>query len=278
MNIFSTTYDSFRKLIDNHLFEVSGYIAYTTLLSIFPFLIAVFTVAGFFGQSATMQELILKVYESMPGEVVSTINPIIQDTVGVRNPGLLTLATVAILYFNNAGIEALRTGLNTAYMLKETRPLWWRLIQNLILFIVAVSAFILSGTAIIIIPVAIEIIEKYVHFEFEFILGLNITRFVITTLIITMTLAILYKWLPNHYVRLRLCFPGAFAASIIWIICASLFSLYIQNFGRYNVLYGALGGIIITLLFLNLTAFIIMLGAQINSIVFNKLLKRKKRD
>lgn len=277
MRIFTTAYDSFCKLVDNHLFELAGYIAYTTLLSIFPFFIVVFTVGGYFGQSATMQELILKLYEFMPIEVVNTIRPIVDDTVYSHNPGLLTAATVAILYFNNAGIEALRTGLNTAYLLKETRALWLRILQNLVLFLVAVSAFILSSSAIILIPIAVSVLDNYVHIPFKLLLGLDITRFIMTAGIITLTLAILYKWLPNHKTRFKLCLPGAFASALIWIGFAGLFSLYIQNVGRYNVLYGALGGIIITLLFLNLTALIILLGAQINAIVYKKIKHRKPK-
>jgi membrane protein len=250
--------------IDDGGTVLAGSIAFTSLFALFPFLIFLTTLAGEFGQEEAAREFIDLALEGLPPEVASAIRPAIDQVVEVRRTGLMTISILVTVWTASSGLEALRTALNYAYGIEEPRPIWWRRLQSIALTIViSISILVLM----IVVVAGPFIWDFLVHlFKVPESWGWIYTgaRYLFAVLLLYVVVALLYEWLPNRHLHRHEILPGAAVTVVMWLITASLFSLYLQNLGRFSVTYGSLGGIVVTLMFFYLSAAIFIFGAEIN--------------
>src|SRR5215469_6579690 len=127
----SRLYLALLHLINNDGFELAGHVAYTTILAIFPFMIFLTAVAGFFGDADAAASGIQLLFSYMPEQVANTLAPVVSDVLTARNPSLVTVGAIGTLWSASSGIEALRLSLNRAYASAETRPFWIRRLQSI---------------------------------------------------------------------------------------------------------------------------------------------------
>jgi membrane protein len=242
----------------------AGSIAFTTLFALFPFLIFLTTLAGEFGQEEAAQRFVDLSLEGLPAEVVSTIRPAIDQVINVRRTGLMTVSILVAVWTASSGLEALRTALNYAYGIEDSRP-WWLLRLQSIVFTVIISVAIL---VLMIVVVAGPFIWDFLVDLFKVPASwgwiYTAVRYLLAVLLLYAVVALLYQWLPNRRLRGYEILPGAAVTVVAWLVTASLFSLYLQNLGRFSVTYGSLGGIVVTLMFFYLSAAIFIFGAEIN--------------
>jgi membrane protein len=242
----------------------AGSIAFTMLFALFPFLIFLTTLAGEFGQEEAARRFVDLSLEGLPQEVVDAIRPAIDQVVDVRRTGLMTISILVAIWTASSGIEALRTALNTAYGIEDSRPYWWQRLQS-ILFTIIMSVAIL---VLMIVVVAGPFIWNFLVdlFKVPASWGWLYTgvRYLFAVLLLYAVVALLYQWLPNRHLRGYEILPGAAVTVVAWLVTASLFSLYLQNLGRFSLTYGSLGGIVVTLMFFYLSAAIFIFGAEVN--------------
>lgn len=251
--------------------DIAGYIAYMSFLALFPFLILLMLLAGYIGTLDAAQLTIQEIYQVLPQEVVKEIAPIITEVTERPQGGIITIAIIAILWISSSSVEAFRLGLNHAYDLKENRSFFSRRLQSLIFVLLGALSFLIAVGILIILPVLLklwQLIETYLPYvpDLPGELGapLNLIRVVAAYTAVLVWITLNYKWLPHHKITLAQCLPGALIASFLWIIAAGLFSIYLQNLARYDILYGSLGGVVITLVFFHISATLILLGGHIN--------------
>lgn len=256
-----------RRLIAHDGIEIAGFIAYTGLVSLFPFVIFLFALAGFTGDTSTAEYVMNAAFEQLPNEVARTLSPIVREIFTSEQPGLMTIGIVGTLWVTSSGIEALRMGVARSWEIKETRPLWRRRLTAFAY--VAIGAFsALSATSIIVIaPLLLQYLQTLVVIPALFVIVATILRLICAAALLALTLAILYRYLPARTIAWKRVWPGAWLASILWIILASLFSYYLSQSGDYSVTYGSLGGVVITLLFLHFSAIIFLLGVEYSAVV-----------
>jgi membrane protein len=242
----------------------AGSIAFTTLFALFPFLIFLTTLAGEFGQEEAAQRFVDLSLEGLPAEVVSTIRPAIDQVINVRRTGLMTVSILVAVWTASSGLEALRTALNYAYGIEDSRA-WWLLRLQSIVFTIIMSVAIL---VLMIVVVAGPFIWDFLVDLFKVPASwgwiYTAVRYLLAVLLLYAMVALLYQWLPNRRLRGYEILPGAAVTVVAWLVTASLFSLYLQNLGRFSVTYGSLGGIVVTLMFFYLSAAIFIFGAEIN--------------
>ncbi|MGB0935633.1 MAG: YihY/virulence factor BrkB family protein [Alphaproteobacteria bacterium] len=246
-------------------FELSGYIAYTTLLSLFPFLIVLVATAGMAGQRQVAQDFIVESYEMLPDEVVGTVDPIISNIINNPQHTLLTVAIIGIFWLTSSGVEALRTGLNYAFKIKETRSFLFRRAQAIGFVMLAAISFLVATVALVVAPLVLQWTLDHTPIAFNIKLAINIARYMLALSALVITITAVYRWLPNHTFNTRECLPGALTATALWIGLANLYSIYLKHFGQYDVIYGSLGGIILTLIFLHISSVIVLYGARVNA-------------
>lgn len=258
---------AFRRLVAHDGIEIAGFIAYTGLVSLFPFVIFLFAVAGFAGDTETAQTVINAAFEQLPREVAQTLSPIINDIFKNEQPGLMTLGILGTLWVTSSGIEALRMGCSRSWEIKEKRPLWRRRLTS-IAFVAVGAVGVLAASLIVVIgPLVLKHIQSLVPVPEIFVVLATILRLGLGLCLIAGTLALLYRYLPMRTIAWRRVFPGAWVAAALWIGLASLFSLYLSSSGDYSVTYGSLGGIVITLLFLHFSAIIFLFGVEYSAVM-----------
>jgi membrane protein len=252
-------------LINDGGMTYAGHIAFMTLFSLFPFLIFLFTLAGEIGQTEAARNFVTMSLSALPKEVSEAIRPAIESVISTRRTGLMTLSIVAALWAVSSGIEALREALNKAYGVEDSRPIWFCRLQSLAFTIIFSISIIVVMIILVIGPVLWSYIVPLLKVPWEWGWFYELLRYFIAIGLLYLVVALLYRWLPSRHLPRREVLPGAAVTVLLWPILAGLFSLYLQNLGRFSVTYGSLGGIVITLMFFYISALIFIFGAEINS-------------
>lgn len=246
-------------------FELSGYAAFTALLSLFPFLLFLTALTGFLGDAGVAERLLALAFDFAPAEVVDTLRPVIFEVLTQRHASLLTVSIVFALWSASSGLEALRTILNRSYGIVETRPVWTLRPQSVLIVILSATSATLVSGVIIFGPLLLKLLRWLLVNPILSDAAWAAMRYGLAAAVVAGGLISLHLTLPNARLSLRMVWPGAVATALLWLGGASLFTLYVDNFANFSVTYGSLGGIILTLLFFYVTAILFAYGAELNA-------------
>ncbi len=256
---------AFDGLISRNGIEISGYIAFTVMLSLFPFMIFLVSVTGFFGDTRTGENFLRTMAVFAPPEMMKTLLPAIQQVTQNRSGSLLTIGLALALYSAASSVAALRLALNLSYGVEETRSFWWRKLQDFMIVIVGSVLVVLLSVAIILGPWVWRIIAWFTFVNPADQELWHIARYSAALVVLALGVVALHRILPNAALTFRQILPGALTTTIIWIITASLLTLYFGKFANYDATYGSLGGVIVTLMFFYISAIIFIFGGELNA-------------
>jgi len=252
-------------LVTRNGLETSGYIAFTTMLALFPFLIFLAATAGFFGETETGHEFIDTFSMFAPPDVVKTLQPALQQVTENRSSGLLTFGLALALYSASSGVGALRLALDRAYNVEETRSLWRSKGEDFLVVIFGSIAIILCSVAIILGPYLWNIFTWFTRLDPSDQSLWHVARYIFTLILLAMSVMALHRVLPNTRLTFRQILPGALTSTVLWIVTASALTFYLGHFANYASTYGSLGGVIVTLLFFYVTGIIFIFGGELNA-------------
>jgi membrane protein len=266
---------AFDHFINDKGFIYAGYIAFASLFALFPFLIFLLTLAGFLGQSEAAAASIELGLEILPPEVAAVLRPVIDEVRDNASRGLLTVSIALTLWFSSSGFESLRSAVNLAYDVEREPSFLWSRLQSILLTIVSAVIVILAMLALVIGPLITRLIAFLTESEIVEPGTITLARHALGILLLLGLFAGLYLVLPAVRVRLVEVLPGAVVAVALWVASAKIYSLYLQNLGRYTVTYGSLAGIILTLFFFYISAIVFILGAQLGGAIRRE---RRRRE
>lgn len=249
---------------NDHVSVVAAGVAFFGLLSLFPAVAAFVALAGVFVDPTTMQAQISAWTEALPasaGEIVSRQAVQVAESGSAAGWGA-ALGFALALWGAAKGVKTLMEGMNIAYGAEEDRNM---IVFNLVAL--GLTLFLLVGLAI---ALALAVVAPAVAVAMSFAPWLEaVMRFAPWPILLVLTilaLAVLYRYGPSRRdTPWRWITPGAIAATLIWLVGTAMFSIYVANFGTYNATYGALGGVVVLLVWLWLSAFAVLLGAEFNS-------------
>ena len=251
-------------LINNDGFELAGHMAFTTILAIFPFMIFLTALAGFFGDAEAADSAIKLLMPYMPEQVAQTLAPVVGAVLTGRNTSLVTLGAIGTLWSASSGIEALRLSLNRAYANAETRPFWIRRLQSIGFILLGSAGFLILPLIIIAGPQLAELVARYVPVSEALLVAVGPMRYVFGGAVMLVGALSLHRWLPNRSLSWGRLLPGVLLSVVLVLSLAYLLSFYVDNISSLAVTYGSLGGVIITLLFFYFAALIFTFGAEFN--------------
>ncbi|BCX17708.1 MAG: hypothetical protein KatS3mg117_1390 [Geminicoccaceae bacterium] len=244
---------------------VAGYVAFAALFAIFPFLIVLLALAGFFGQGEAAQESIALALDLVPAEVAAVLRPVVAEIMGGAPRGLLGVGILVSLWFASSGMEAIRHVLDRAYGSHGTHNFLLARLQSLVLVLLVAVAILLAMAALVGVPLVRrfvawlakrEVLDPGTYLLLRYGLGLTL----LTALTLTLHLV-----LPAAPVRFTEVLPGTLLSVLLWAWAAELYSAYLASLPQsYSVTYGSLAGIIVTLFFFYISAAIFIFGAQLN--------------
>jgi membrane protein len=244
--------------------EHAGYLAFLSILSLFPFLIFLFSIVTYFGDSEIYSRLIHVALNNFPANISTSLLPRINEIVNGPPQGLLTIAIIGIIWTASSAVEGLRTILNRAYRVPSPPAYIWGRLLSIMQFIVI--TLIISITVIILV-LAPALLQK---FELIFLVNFRIDydwlyfRQLSIVFILFITTSLLYYHIVDVQQRYRDTIPGTLISIALWTIILRLFSIYLEKFHQFNLVYGSLGGIIGTLVFFYLVNLVFIVGAEFN--------------
>ena len=261
--------DAFRHFNDDDGWAIASHIALSTLMAIFPFLIVVTALAGFFfGSKELADEAARILLEAWPQEVAG---PLALDIAGVLTDtrgGVLTFGVLFALYFASSGVESLRIGLNRAYDISESRPWWLLRLESIGYVLVAAVAILAFSFLVVLAPL---IWDKLVHYlpRLEPLSDLiTFARYAVAVVVLVIALLIVHLWLPAGRRSLGAIAPGILATLLLWLISGAAFGRYLASFAfTYVSMYAGLASAMVALVFLYVCASIFIYGGELNSAI-----------
>ncbi len=257
--------------------DVSGAateMAYKLFLALFPFLIFLTALGGFssslFGVQDPTTEIMDSIGPSIPDESEAMLRKEINSVVQEKSSALLSFGIIGTIWSASSAMGAIMKGLNRIYDVKESRPLLRR-------YGVAL-ALTASAGLFIVVSVVIAVIGQAFGQSIAEELGMGstasavftIARWPIAAALLMTAVALLYWAAPNTDLPLRWISPGAVMFVLVWVPATFLFGLYVSNLGSYSGTYGALGGVVVLLIWLYLTSYVLLLGAELNDVIIQE--------
>ena len=261
----------FIKLNEDDIVGLSAQCSYFLFLSLFPFVIFLFSLLSF--TNIPQSHLMNLVFGFFPPDVAIVIRSILENILKTRNATLLTVGALMTIWSASSGINAVRKGLYKAYRRVETRPIWQVIIVNLVstiglaLILFTTIVFLVSGEVIG------NQVFAFLNISSTFEIVWNLIRILVPLITMATVFSMLYILIPFRKLRFNEVFPGVIFTMGAWLTISLMFSYFVNNFTNYANIYGSISGIIILLIWLNLSCLFLLLGGEINAAVayFNAL-------
>lgn len=246
-------------------FMVAGYMAFTAIVAIFPFLLFITALMSFLGTEQEVEEIVELMFETMPAEVAATLEPAVAEVMTGQQTGFLTFGILATIWAASNGIEAIRLAFNRAYGIRTLRPFWYRRLQNALFVLLMALMVPLMSFLIVLAPLIWRVVDEWLGLALSFALFFTVVRYAIAATALFFTLVAMHRWLPNRPTTLKALLPGVLLTLVLFIVAGTAFSLYLANFADYSITYGSMASVVIALLFFYMTSVIVILGAYVNA-------------
>jgi membrane protein len=238
-------------------------VAFYVLLALFPAIIAGVSIYGLVADPQTVRDQINRLAETLSPETATLIGQQVQQVTSSAG-GALGVATVigilTALWSASSGMKALITGVNLAY--DETEGRKFVKLRGLSI-LMTLAAMVLLGVALALI-VGFPAVPDSWPTVLQWTAA--VLRFVLLAVLLMAGLAALYRYAPDRdKPKWSWSSPGSVVATLLWVLASVGFSIYVNAFGNYNKTYGALAGVIILMFWLYLTAFVVLVGAELNA-------------
>jgi membrane protein len=256
-----------REFQDDNLTDWAAALTYYSILSIFPALIALVSVLGLIGDSAT-QPLIDNLGAVAPGpakEIFTSAIENLQRSEGAA--GVLFVVGLAGALWSASGyVAAFMRASNAIYDIEEGRPVWKTAPVRLGVTIVLLVLLALTGIGVTLTGGLAEELGGVLGVGDTAVTVWDIAKWPVLLFLVSFMFAILYWAAPNvKHPKFRWVSPGGVVAVIMWVIASAGFAFYVANFGSYNKTYGALGGVIVFLVWLWISNIAVLFGAELNA-------------
>jgi membrane protein len=254
---------------------IASHIALSALMALFPFLIVVTALAGFFGSRELGDEAARILLEAWPEEVAAPIALEIQGVLTSARGDILTLGVAFAIYFASSGVESLRIALNRSYAVTEERNVLVLRLESIGYVLVGAIALLVFSFLVVLAPLIWVWILRYLPHLAPFGAVVTFARFAIAAVVLIVALIIVHLWLPAGRRRLRDIAPGILATLVLWLVSGALFGRYLAEYAfNYFSMYAGLASAVIALFFLYITASIFIYGGDLNAAV----LRQRERD
>lgn len=266
-------------------------IAFNSVLALFPALLALVTAIGLFlTWKPLLEPLMYQLSQVAPDEVMVIIRGFVYEVQKSGHQSWLSLSFLASLWVASGAMSAAMSALDQIHRIphRRQRPFVKAKLVSLLLTIGTMGLLALAsfgwfvGEFVIQILVSrgdrlIEILTNRSHVSVVTNGWVQLWRVIdlpLTLVIVAIAVSFVYRFAPSRWQHGTPIFPGAVLASVSWAGLSYLFRLYVANFGNYNRIYGAVGAVIVLLLWLQLSALMMLIGSQLNVVIGDAMQQR----
>jgi membrane protein len=256
-----------REFKEDNLTDWAAALTYYGVLAIFPALIVLVSILQLVGESAT-QPLLDELGKVAPGPAKEIFTSAIEDLQGDQGAAgvLFIVGLLGALWSASGYVSAFMRASNSIYDMEEGRPIWKTLPVRVGLTLVLLVLLAVTTLAVVLTGGLAEQVGNLVGLGDTAVTVWNIAKWPVLLLVVSFMFALLYWAAPNvKQPGFRWVSPGGILAVAGWLIASAAFAFYVSSFGSYNKTYGALGGVIVFLVWLWISNVMILLGAEFNA-------------
>jgi membrane protein len=241
--------------------DVAGSVTFFAVLALFPFLLFCVSLAGTFVTPDEVDALFQQLPWVAPAPVTEILTHRMRSFAKAPKSGLLTFGAVGAVWAASGGVVSLIRALNGVYGVHESRP-WWKVRLLAIATTLGAAVVVLIAA-----PLMVAAPTLVAHFSPSLGAVVGWLRFPVAGFLMMLLWACLFYVLPDVEQQFRFITPGSVVGVLLWLGASWVFSLYVSHFGNYGVIYGALGGVVVLLLWMWISAQVILLGEEINAVL-----------
>jgi membrane protein len=260
-------YDALGHFNDDDGWSMASHLAISALMALFPFLIFATTLASFLGADTFAEDIVHIVFDTWPAQIAEPISQEVVNVLTVPRSDLLTYGVLLAAFFASNGIEAVRTSLNRAYRVVETRSFIRRRIQSLAFVFIATVGCVVISVLLVFAPLIVRLLAARFEWLEPYLGTITIWRFGVASLVIVLGLFAVHIWLPAGRRRFVDILPGIIFTLVGWLVGSSVFATYLDNFSSYVTTYAGLASIMVAIVFLYIVSMIFILGGELNAAI-----------
>ncbi|MFN6530312.1 YihY/virulence factor BrkB family protein [Nostoc sp. ChiSLP03a] len=260
---------TFSRTIERRLFGLASEIAFNAMLSLFPAILAIITAIGLLAESLqnTFKQLAAQLSQILPEQALELIRDFATTEItNSKNSGLFSLSFVLAIWTASGAVSTAMTALDQIHQIpsENIRPFWKAKLVSLGLTVGTMLLFILASFSVFTSDWLLGIVARE-NSSLIFLLHLwLLLRWPLALSIVAVAFGFVYRYGPSQWNSGTPMMPGAILAAVFWAMLSALFRLYVANFGNYNKVYGAVGAVIVLMLWLSMSAAVLLIGDQLN--------------
>jgi membrane protein len=256
---------TYREVLADDCLGLAAQLAYYFFLALFPALLVLVAIVSFIPVAGLLEAITTNLARVAPTEVLTIIQNQILQIAHEKNGGLLTIGLLGTIWSTSSGLNAIIDTLNRAYDVPEGRP-WWKVKLIALGLTLALSVFIVLAFALVLVgPAFAERLAARAHLGPAFALSWKILQWPFVFVLVELALGLIYRYAPDTAQTWRWITPGSALATTLWLGTSLAFKFYVARFSAYNATYGAIGGVIVLMLWFYLSALAVLIGAELNA-------------
>ena len=244
---------------------LAAQLAFYFFLAVFPALLFLVSLLGYLPVEPALTATLDRLRAVLPSDALGILEQQIEQVLAGGQGGLLTLAIAGAIWSSSSAMIAIIHALNRAYDIEEWRP-WWHTRLVAVALTLALSAFVLCAFVVII---GGGDLAAWIAAQFgagpAFEVVWSVLQWPLALALVVFAVDLVYHFAPNAETEWVWITPGALLATILWLATSIGFRFYVRNFADYSVVYGAIGGVIVLLLWFYLSGFALLIGAELNA-------------
>lgn len=249
----------------NNIGLVAAGVAFYALLSVFPALAALIALWGYVSDPVVLQEHLDVAQDLLPEDAFNILSTQVGALIAANRSTLQLTSLISIgvaVWTARNGVAALIRGLNAIYRESHRANIFRRYAVAVLLTVVLIFVGIFAFALVVVLPAILAFLPLGGLAQ----LGITVTKWLVVLAVVLFGICLLYRYGPNRRgARRRWITPGALSALVIWAVGSAAFSIYLRNFSNFNEVYGSLGAVIALLFWLYISAYVVLLGAQLNA-------------
>jgi len=262
----TTLIEAIYRLYEHSGFAMAGAVAFSFIVSLFPFCIFLGALASLFiGSPELANQAVEQLFQILPKQVAEVLAPQAHDIMAQSRIDLVGISGVITLFFATSAIETLRSALNGAYRVQENRPYWLSLLVSTTFVLATACAMLFLTWAVIAGPGFAASLSPSLPIRriFDSSWISTYTRYASSALVMVSLLFAIHIWLVAGKRTLASVWPGVLLSAALWLASAALYSRYL-DLSDYTRFYAGLSQLMIAMIYFQWTAIIIILGAELN--------------
>jgi membrane protein len=261
------TWDALRRFERHYGWAIASHVAMSALLAIFPFLIFVAALGAFLGAGEVAGSVVHLIFDTWPAGVAAPLAGEVDKVLTTPRGGVLTIGVLLTLWVSSSAVESLRIALGRAYDSPTSKPFWLARLQSIWFVALGALGLVVVAVFIVLWPIGWAFGVRYLPWLSAFEFASDVLRYLLTIVVLVIALTAAHLWLPGGRRRVRDVLPGVALTVFLWLLGATLFSVYLSHFANYASTYAGLAGVMTAIVFLNAIAALFILGAEFNAAI-----------